>query len=67
MNPLSFIGDIARAVAAIFGFAQKKTELNNTPEMQNAAQAQKQNNQKDDDAKAIANGDVDAVSNKLSE
>lgn len=66
MNPLTFIGDIFRAVTAIFGFGQKKLELNNTPEMQKRSEAQKETNQDDIDAKILKDGDVDDLRNRSS-
>ncbi len=49
-----------KALAAIFGFAQKRTELNNSPEMQKAKAQQTQVKTNDDISKTVATGSDDA-------
>lgn len=66
MNPLGFIRDIAKAVASIFGWIGKRQELNNSPEMQKRATAQKEVDQDNQDAKSIKNKDIDDIRNRLS-
>jgi len=54
------------AIGAVFGFASKRSDLNNTPEMKRRDEAQKKNNEDDKNAKAIRNADEDAVRKNLS-
>lgn len=66
MSPFQFILDGIGMLKEIFGFVNKKTDLNNTPEMKKRAEAQKENNADDQDAKNIRNRDVDSTRNALS-
>jgi hypothetical protein len=61
-----FITQFFRAAAEAFGFINKRSDLNNTPEMKKRADAQNEIDQDDSDDKNIANRDLDASRNSLS-
>lgn len=61
------ISNFFGACKEFFGFANKRSDLKNTPEMKKRDEAQKENDLKDDNEKIIADGDVTATRNTLSE
>lgn len=63
---LECITGFFKMVGSIFGFVNKKTELNNTPEMIEAAKRQKAQNEKDKANEAISSGNDDEIRNHLS-
>ena len=67
MGIFSFIGDAVKGFAAYFGWAQKRQELTNSPEMQANAAAQTEQALKDANAKAIADKDTAAIEKGLAE
>ena len=67
MGIFSFISDAVKGFAAYFGWAQKRQELTNSPEMQANAAAKTEQQLKDENAAAIAKQDTDAIQKGLSE
>ena len=67
MNPFSFIADAVKGFAAYFGWAQKRQELTNSPEMQANAAAKTEKQLKDENAAAIANKDEDEIKRRLAQ
>jgi hypothetical protein len=61
-----FLKDLFAAIAAIFGLVNKRSDLNNTDEMKKREILKEENNQNDDDARNIKDGDLDAIRRKLS-
>lgn len=66
MDIVGLIKNFFGAVSAVFGFATKKTELANTPEMQTREKFRKENEATDKDAIAIKNKDEEYIKNTLS-
>lgn len=56
-----------QAIAAFLGFAQKKQELNNTPEMQAAKRGKSDQQIRAETTKAVASNDLDAIRKGASE
>lgn len=61
------IGAIFKAIAAYFGWAGKRQDLNNSPEMQKAEAAQVEANAVSQTEKAVAARDEKATRNELAE
>jgi hypothetical protein len=61
-----FLKDLFAAIAAIFGLASKRSDLNNSEEMKKRAAAQKEIEQDDKDDETISKRDLDATRNSLS-
>ncbi len=61
------ISNAIRAVANYFGWAEKRQDLKNSPEMQKRAQAQNEAERMDRVNKEIAEGDVEALRKEMSE
>ncbi len=61
------ISNAIRAVANYFGWAEKRLDLKNSPEMQKRAEAQNEANRMDRVNKEIAEGDVEALRKEMSE
>lgn len=55
-----------QAIKEFFGFANKKIELNNTPEMRAACERQKEQDENNKDDEDIKNADLDDSRNRLS-
>lgn len=66
MNPFTFIGDIARAIGAFFGYSQHRSEINNSPEMKKRDEMQKEIYADDQDDKNITERNLDDSRNSLS-
>jgi hypothetical protein len=56
-----------KAVAAVFGFVNKRTDLKNSPEVQAAAKAQDNVNTRNQYENAVAKKDVADTRNNLAE
>lgn len=67
MGIFSFIADTVKAVGAYFGWAGKRQDLQNTPEMQANAAAAERQKIADDAAKTVANQDLDQIRKDASE
>ena len=67
MNPLSWITAGLRALGEIFGFINRKADLNNTPEMKKSQEAQKEAENDDEIARIIRDRDLKAGRNRLSD
>lgn len=61
------IKEVARAVAEVFGLINKRTDLKNAPDVKQAAKANNENAEVERETQAIANKDVKAIRNNLSE
>ncbi len=61
------IGAFFRALAAVFGFVNKRTDLKNSPEMQKAALNQQEAKAKDAIETNVANKDVAATRRDLAD
>lgn len=57
----TLISDFFKAVGAFFGFIDKRSDLNNTPEMKTNAEKEKEMEQEDQDVEDIKKRDLDAV------
>jgi hypothetical protein len=64
VNPVASILDI---VASLFGFARKRQDLVNTPEMKANASAKTDQQIKDESAKIISDQDANAAARGISE
>jgi hypothetical protein len=68
MIPIAeIVSNVIRAVANYFGWAEKRQDLKNSPEMQKRVQAQNEANGRERVNKEIAEGDVEALRKELSE
>jgi hypothetical protein len=63
---MNFISNLFAAIAAVFGFVGKRSDLNNSEEMKKRQTLRTENLQNDDDAANIKAGDIDTIRNKLS-
>jgi len=61
------VSNLIRAVANYFGWAEKRQDLNNSPEMQKRVEAQNEAGRMDRVNKEIAQGDVEALRKEMSE
>lgn len=61
------VGNLIRAVANYFGWAEKRQDLKNSPEMQKRVEAQNEAGRMDRVNKEIAEGDVEALRKEMSE
>ena len=66
MTWLQSIGAVFHAIAAYFGWAAKRSDLNNTTEMKKTDEAQKAQNEQDSILKEIKAGDLEALRNRSS-
>ena len=57
---LQSIGAFFSAIGAYFGWAGKRSDLNNTPEMKKADEAQKAQKTRDEIIREIQNGNIEA-------
>jgi len=60
-NPFAFLGPLFRVVAEIWGWINKKRELNNTPEMQDRDQAKKDQEERDRINNALRDEDINEL------
>lgn len=63
---VALIANVLSAVGNFFGYQSKKLDYNNTQTMQNAAEAQAEQDKKDEINNAIEKEDTNAVRNGLS-
>ena len=61
------VSNLIRAAANYLGWAEKRQDLNNSPEMQKRVEAQNEASRMDRVNKEIANGDVEALRKEMSE
>lgn len=66
MNPFAWIGPALRVVGEYLGWINKRTELNNTPEMKTADAAQKSTTLNDQIEKEKQSHNEEAIRNRLS-
>lgn len=64
---LAAISNLFSAVGSWFGFAGKRSDLNNAPDVKAAAEAEAQVKQQDTTRGAIANRDTKEIRNELAE
>lgn len=67
MDIIALISNALGATKELLGFQSKKLDLNNSPAMQKAAQAQSEVDAANKVEKAIAEKDVDEIRKQLSE
>jgi hypothetical protein len=65
MNPLSLLTQLLNAIGSCFGYVSKRSDLNNSAEMQKRETLRLEKKQDDDDAKDIQQGNVDRIRCKL--
>ena len=61
MSFFTIIGDTFKAIAAVFGFAKTKTDLNNTPKMEANAEAAQIQADRDKARKDMASEDQEQL------
>jgi hypothetical protein len=67
MDIIACITAVGRAVAEVFGYASKRTDLKNAADVKQAAKAQENVDDKTRIEKAVANRDLESLRNDLGE
>jgi len=67
MGFLSLISNAFAAIGQVFGFARQRDEEKNSPAVQAAAAAQKEQNAEDQTRAALAKADLNEIRKELSE
>jgi hypothetical protein len=64
---MPWLSEFFRAVAEVFGFVNKRTDLKNQPAVVKAAEANQENRAVDESAKAVKERNEDQIRKELSE
>jgi len=64
---MSSVGEVGRAVAEVFGFVNKRTDLKNAPDVKEAAQKQAEADAAAAETRAVEQRNIDKIRENISE